>query len=78
MATNRLYLVDAVTKEYVCLAKALNGEWLKGNNKINSEFLATRNLESKLVVGSENDEEFYNEHLANGKNYNEDNAWVYD
>lgn len=73
MANNRLYIVNKETLEYVCIAKQFVYEWSIGNVNGFAEFLES-GVDS-LVIGSENDTDFYNMYIKNGKNINEGNLW---
>ena len=78
--SNRLYLVDTATDEYLCLAKGANGTgWDVGNLDLYNEFMSDRldDFEDKttLIIGNENDNEFFKEHIENGENYNKTNKW---
>ena len=80
MANNRLYLVDTKTKEYICLAKKW-GEpsWHARNLELYKLFLFERTKEtdnkSSLIIGIENDDEFYNDWIKHGTNYNTKGTW---
>lgn len=75
MANNRLYIVDKVTKEYVMIAKGWGCAWLLWKHNELEDFLYTRTSDNdevtNLLIGHENDEEFYNEFIVNGENYNQ-------
>ena len=80
MATNRLYIVDTETKEYCCIAKCNDYGWNFGNAKLFDKFLGeVCGLSDKttLLVGTENDNEFYNTWIKGGININQTNEWVY-
>lgn len=81
MANNRLYIVDTLTGEYLCLGKCFGIGWHVGNPILYQSFMRTRNDgykdETMLMLGTENDDEFYEAWIANGKNYNRDNEWEY-
>ena len=81
MANNRLYIVDTETNEFICIAKGGGCEWNLGNAELLKEFLATRFNEggdvTNLKIGTENDADFYDEHLAEGENFNIHNKWTY-
>ena len=82
MANNRLYLVDTESGEFICLAKSSDLGWSAGNIDIYKEFLSTRFSEgifdhTNLVIGTENDPEFYRKWIK-GKdhlNQNTTNKW---
>lgn len=75
MANNRLYIVDKVTKEYVMIAKGWGVAWSLWKHNELEDFLSTRTSDNdevtNLLIGHENDEEFYNEFIVNGENYNQ-------
>lgn len=79
MANNRLYLVDTSTGEYLCLAKGRGCAWNTGNIDLYQEFLSKRfndcNKETNLIIGAENDDDFYDKWIRNGQNYNQKNKW---
>ena len=77
MASNRLYLVDKGTKTYLCIAKSFGDGWSVGNLDLYQKFLSeiVEYGETDLLTGTEEDDEFYNEHIVNGINYNEENKW---
>lgn len=79
MATDRLYIVDTKTKEYLCLAKNFSEGWDCGNIDLYKSFLASRNpsfnCDIELIIGNENDEIFYSKWIESGNNYNKDNKW---
>jgi hypothetical protein len=79
MANNRLYLVDTSTNEYLCLAKGNGSAWSVGNLDLYTEFMNERyndgDDKTNLIIGTENDIEFYNKWIKNGENYNTDNKW---
>jgi hypothetical protein len=78
MANNRLFIVNQNTNEYVCIAKA-DETWHLGNVDILKNFLENINglVNPNLVIGSENDAEFYDKYLKNGTNINDANKWHY-
>ena len=79
MANNRLYLVDTSTKEYLCLAKGWGCAWDVGNIDLYQEFMSDRFDEigdkTNLIIGTENDDEFYDKWILPNKNYNKENKW---
>lgn len=79
MANNRIYLVDTETKEYLCLAKGHGSGWSVGNIDLYVEFMKTRYSDCDdgtiLIIGTENDPEFYEKWLKDGINFNETNKW---
>lgn len=80
MANNRLYLVDSTTNEYIVLAKRYCNAWQSGNIEIYKDFLYSRAFDSDdqtcLILGTENDPDFYNRWIINGENYNKDGRWA--
>ena len=79
MANNRLYLVDTSTGEYLCLAKSWGCAWSVGNLDLYQEFMSNRFDEigdkTNLILGAENDEEFYDRWILPSVNYNKENKW---
>lgn len=79
MANNRLYLVDTITKEYLCLAKGWGCAWSTGNIDLYQKFMNERfndgDDKTNLIIGTENDNDFYDRWIVNGKNYNTKNKW---
>lgn len=77
MANNRLYIVNKSTNEYICIAKA-DETWHLGNVDILKCFLENiSTVNPDLVIGSENDNEFFDKYLKDGKNINDANRWHY-
>jgi hypothetical protein len=78
MAQDRLYLVNKDTKEYVMIAKTFGEGWALGNVHALFVFLSMVNIwTEKLIIGSEEDNDFYNEHIRHGKNLNKNGHWHY-
>ena len=80
MANNRLYIVDTVTGEYLCIAKGHGFGWDVGNLDLYQEFMISRLSEmddkTNLIIGTENDDEFYDKWIMKPKkNYNKSNKW---
>jgi hypothetical protein len=80
MANNRLYLVDRKTGKYICLAKKYgNPSWDARNLDLYQSFLSNAVTATddgtSLFIGAENDDEFYDEWIKNGDNYNTENKW---
>ena len=79
MANNRLYLVDTITKEYLCIAKGWGAGWYTGNIDLYDDFMIKRfsdgDGKTNLILGTENDDEFFNKWIVEGRNYNIDNKW---
>lgn len=79
MANNRLYLVDTEENEYLCLAKGMGCAWDTGNIDLYQDFLKTRFNDNdegtNLIIGTENDDEFYYKWIKNGRNFNKSNKW---
>jgi hypothetical protein len=79
MATNRLYLVNTETKEYCCIAKCLTYEWGLGNVDVLNRFLADIggiSDKTPIIIGTENDSDFYEKWIKDGVNVNKE-GWVY-
>jgi len=77
MATNRLYLVNTKTNEHVCIAKGDYCEWHLGNLDILRRFLNEVEWDSNVILGTENDNDFWEKYLINGKNVNKEHKWNY-
>lgn len=78
MATDRLYIVDTETNEYLCLAKGYHTTgWGVGNIDLYQSFMSTRLIDDLLVIGTESDHVFYDKHIKNGINFNTENKWEY-
>jgi hypothetical protein len=80
MATNRLYIVNTDTKEYCCIAKSSDYVWNFGNAKILDKLLSETcgiSYKTTLIIGTENDDVFYNKWIKDGININKNNEWVY-
>lgn len=79
MANNRLYLVDTSTKEYLCIAKGWGCAWNTGNIDLYQKFLSERfndfDDKTNLIIGTENDKDFYNKWIESGENFNTENKW---
>jgi hypothetical protein len=79
MANNRLYLVDTSSGEYLCLAKSWKLAWVVGNIDLYQEFMSDRLSETvgktNLIIGTEDDDEFYDRWILPSKNYNKENKW---
>ncbi len=79
MANNRLYLVDTSTKEYLCLAKGWGCAWNTGNIDLYKKFLSERfndfDDKTNLIIGTENDKDFYNKWIESGDSFNTENKW---
>lgn len=79
MANNRLYLVDTSTNEHLCLAKGHGCAWDVGNIDLYIKFMSERfndgDEKTNLIIGTENDSDFYNKWIKNGDNYNTENKW---
>ena len=79
MANNRLYLVDTSSGEYLMIAKHSGGIWSTGNIELYQKFLRTRFSDhednTNLIIGTENDEDFYNKWIIRGDNFNERGLW---
>ena len=80
MANNRLYIVDTLEKEYLCIAKHNGTSWIYGNIDLYKDFLQTRFSDSgnktDLILGTENDNDFYNKWLNDECfNFNTTNKW---
>lgn len=82
MANNRLYLVDTEEKQFIMIAKGWGAGWQLGNIDQLEEFLRTLYQDGDykptcLVIGTENDREFYNKHLKDAANFNIKAGWKY-
>lgn len=80
MATNRLYIVNTETGEYCCVAKCFHYTWGLGNVDLLEKLLGkTGGIEDKtpLIIGTENDDEFFEKHIRNGTNINKEGSWYY-
>lgn len=79
MATDRLYIVNTETKEYCCVAKSFDGGWNFGNAHILDALLINTipNQTKNIIIGSENDNEFYEKWIKPGINMNTTNEWKY-
>ena len=80
MANNRLYMVDTETGEYICLAKKYgHPSWDAANLDLYKSFLSqlltATDEGTTLLLGTENDNEFYDKWISNGVNYNSQNKW---
>ena len=78
MANNRLYIVDTESKEYLLIAKQFDIGWQGGKLLLYQDFLDTRmdvGDNSSLILGHENDSDFYNTWISKGTNYNKDGGW---
>lgn len=80
MANNRLYMVDTETGKYVCLAKKYgHPSWDARNTDLYKSFLAqiltATDDGTTLILGTENDNEFFEKWIRNGENYNTTNKW---
>jgi hypothetical protein len=81
MANNRLYIVDKSTKEFLCIAKGDGCGWAVGNYDLYSRFMNERfndgNEGTNLLIGTENDDKFFDKWIVKGKNYNTKGGWEY-
>lgn len=75
MATNRLYIACTITKRYICVGKLMYGRWEFGNFCLLSDFYDNVSV-TKTEIGYENDDDFYNNHILNGENFNTENIWI--
>jgi hypothetical protein len=76
--SNRLYIVNTETNEYCCIAKCFDYSWSLGNTDLLSEFLSFTsgfNEKRNIVIGSEQDEDFFKAYIENGININKENKW---
>jgi len=83
MANNRLYVVDTDNKRYACIAKNFATGWQLGNkenfiNIIENSF--PEDVNTSIIIVTENDDEAYSKYLNNPeyKNVNTENLWDYD
>ena len=72
---DRLYIVDTETNEYLCFAKGLLNGWFPGNIDLLEDFINPRSGNS-FIIGTEEDDSFFNTWILNGVNFNVDNEWV--
>ena len=79
MANNRLYIVDRDTKEYAMIAKNYGGPWELGNKEMLQQIIENSfDAEgTELILGTENDNEFYDKYILNGININSTGKWEY-
>lgn len=79
MANNRLYIVNTETKEYCCVAKDFGEGWGFGNPKVFDTFLYSTETsdQSPLIIGTENDDAFFEKWIKSGVNVNKENTWEY-
>lgn len=80
MANDRLYMVDTETCEYICLAKKYgHPSWDARNIDLYKSFLSSMSTATDegttLILGTENDNKFYDRWIKNGVNYNTENKW---
>jgi hypothetical protein len=69
---NRKYLVDPITREYICVALQKGQEWEPNNQDSLPEFMNSRtkkNSEEELLTGEYNDNAFFEKWIRNGTNY---------
>ena len=70
---NRKYLVDATTREYLCVALQKGREWEPNNQDTLTEFMASRENQDtpdfELLSGEYNDNAFFEKWIRNGTNY---------
>ena len=76
MANDRLYIVNTSTKEYLCIAKDFAMGWSCGNLDLYKEFLliAVPGADT-LILGTENNNDFWYDWIRNGVNYNSTGKW---
>ena len=82
MANNRLYLVDTEEKQYLMIGKGWGCGWSLGNVPQLEEFLRTLYQDGDyhptcLVIGTENDRDFYDKYMKDATNFNEKGGWKY-
>lgn len=71
-------MVDTETGEYICLAKkygdpSWNVTYLDLYESFLSQLLTATDEGTTLILGTENDDEFYDKWIKNGVNYNAEN-----
>ena len=70
---NRKYLVDPITREYLCVALKKGKDWEPNNQKVLPGFMDSRTNkdepEFELVSGEFSDNSFYEKWIRNGTNY---------
>ena len=76
MANNRLYLVDTFDNTYLCIAKGWGCGWNAINIRLYQKFLEMIYGDgdihgTNLIIGTENDPEFYEKWIKNGNNFYE-------
>ena len=73
MANNRLYIVDTDQEEYICLATGHGCGWRLSDVEILQKFLDDRTGDgddkSHLILGHENDDEFWDKYITKYKYY---------
>lgn len=67
MANNRMYLAHSESKKYILIAKNDSYEWYASGNK-DLDLLLERVIGSeKLILGTENDDEFFKAYIESGE-----------
>lgn len=70
---NRKYIVDTVTREYLCVAHQKGREWSPINQDSLTSFMDTRESKStpekELLSGEFNDNAFFEKWIRNGTNF---------
>lgn len=82
MANNRLYLVDTEENQFIMIAKGWGAGWQLGNVDQLEEFLRTLYQDGDykptcLVIGTGNDNDFYDKYLRDAANFNIKAGWEY-
>lgn len=69
---NRKYLVDTITREYLCVALKKGLDWVPNNQNVLPGFMSTRTsvteTGSVLLTGEFNDNVFFEKWIRNGTN----------
>ncbi|MBC5991917.1 hypothetical protein [Pontibacter cellulosilyticus] len=70
---NRKYLVDNITREYICVALQKGREWEPNNQDSLDSFMESRSNkndpEFELLSGEYNDNSFFEKWIRNGTNF---------
>ncbi|MCC9138145.1 hypothetical protein ACFSKU_00555 [Pontibacter silvestris] len=70
---NRKYLVDTITREYLCIALKKGQEWVPNNQDSLQSFMSSRSsnstAEAELLSGEFNDNNFFEKWIRNGTNF---------
>ncbi|MEJ8804303.1 hypothetical protein [Pontibacter sp. H249] len=70
---NRKYLVDTITREYLCVALQKGREWEPNNQDSLTSFMESRSHKNdpafELLSGEYNDNSFFEKWIRNGTNF---------